>query len=64
MRLNSQRNPTVCAVVSNVARPLSRKKWRACVLSKGLVSVYFRYPAKAVSFSGTRLYLCVQKQPS
>jgi len=31
---------------------------------KGLVSVYFRCPAKAVGFSRTRLYLCVYHQPS
>jgi len=40
------------------ARPLLITAVCVCYL-KGLVSVYFRCPARTVGFSGTHLYLCI-----
>jgi len=50
----STAQPTVCAVLSSVAQSLLITVACMCDL-KSLVSVYFRCPARAVRFSGTRL---------
>ena len=59
---SSTAHPTVCAVLSMCCAATDNSGVYVCYL-KGLMSVYFRRPAKAVGFSETHLYF-VYNQPS